>query len=258
MRSLRDVARRSLGLTGGFSVNRDVYGYIYRAADGTMFGPLTAADILPFTGQRTMRSLQRHVQTIAGPAFDMVPIFVGFRPGFTGTFTRAQAVRTQYAIQIARDLYAQQGLGIRRIVWQAIPEDDVGLYTDIADRAEAKNLADDWSGPPGGIDVFLVQAIGDADGWSHSPPGGPCDKNADDDLTGPVLEVPTSALFARMLLAHEVGHYLGLAGGVGAGNLMGADVNMDGIDELSSTSTALTNDQGTTIRSHCSVSTSVA
>jgi hypothetical protein len=193
----------------------------------------------------------------------MVPIFVGFRAGFTGTFTRAQAVRTQYAIQVARDVYAQQGLGIRRLNWQNIPEDRVGGYTDIANRAEAVNLADDWSGPAGGIDVFLVQTIGDADGWSHAPGAGPCDKNADDDLTGPVLEITQGARITGILLAHETGHYLGLAGGTdGASNLMGSDVQPppsgDGVDEINTNSTGLTNAQGTTIRAHCSVSTSPA
>jgi hypothetical protein len=249
--SLRDVARRRLGLNGSFSVNRDVYGYVFTDTDGSTFGSLQAGDTLPGSGTATQRSLQRHLQAISGRAFDMVPIFVGHNDDFSGTFSRDDATKVQYAIQIARDIYAQQNLGIRRLNWQHIPEADVGGYADLTDRAEAGNLTDDFSGPPGGIDVFFVQSIGDADGWSNVE--GPCDKDSSDDLTGAILEVTGSRRFTGILLAHEVGHYLGLGTGPAATNLMGVDSNGDGVDELNSNSTQLTDDQGTTMRRHCSV-----
>jgi hypothetical protein len=253
--SLRDVARRCLGVTGSMSVNRDVYGYVYRDTDGSLFGALQAGDILPRSRTPRTRSLQRHLQTINGRAFDLVAIFVGHEDDFSGTFSRDDATKVQYAIQIARDLYAQQNLGIRRIDWRRIPQADVGGYADIANRAEAGNLTDDFSGPPGGIDVFFVQSIGDADGWSNVD--GPCDKDSSDDLTGAVLEVSGSRRFTGILLGHEVGHYLGLGTGPSATNLMGVDAippGGDGVDELSDQSTGLTDAQGTTMRSHCSVS----
>ena len=252
--SLRDVARRCLGVTGAMSVNRDVYGYIFRDTDGSRFGALQAGDILPGSGTATTRSLQRHLQTISGRAFDLVAFLVGHENDFSGSFSRDDATKVQYAIQIARDLYAQQNLGIRRISWLRISQADVGGYADILDRAEAGNLTDDWSGPPGGIDVFFVQSIGDADGWSNVE--GPCDKDSSDDLTGAVLEVSGSRRFTGILLGHEVGHYLGLGTGPSATNLMGVDSNGDGVDELSDQSTALTNTQGTTMRRHCSVNVS--
>jgi hypothetical protein len=188
--SVREIARRCLGVTGLVSINRDVYGYIFTDTDGSLFGTLQATDILPGSGGATTRSLRRHLQTISGPATDLVPIFVGHVNDFSGTFSRDDATKVQYAIQIARDLYAQQNFGIRRINWQHIPQANVGGYADITDRAEAGNLTDDWSGPAGGIDVFFVQSIGDADGWSNVD--GPCDKNSSDDLTGVVLEVAGS------------------------------------------------------------------
>jgi hypothetical protein len=252
--SLRDVARRYLGVTGAMSVNRDVYGYVYRDSDGSLFGALQAGDILPGSGTARTRSLQRHLQTISGRAFDLVAIFVGHENDFSGSFSRDDATKVQYAIQIARDLYAQQNVGIRRIIWQRIPQANVGGYADILDRAEAGNLTDDFSGPPGGIDVFFVQSIGDADGWSNVE--GPCDKDSSDDLTGAVLEVSGSRRFTGILLGHEVGHYLGLGTGPSATNLMGVDSNGDGVDELSNQSTGLTDAQGTTMRRHCSVNVS--
>ncbi|MGE5763295.1 MAG: hypothetical protein ACM3ZF_05290 [Mycobacterium leprae] len=253
MLSLREVARRTLGLTGGFSVTSDVFGYIFRDADGSVFGALAAADTLPGSGQATTRSLTRHLQTIRGPAFEMVPIFVGFRSDFTGTVTQAQTVRAQYTVQVARDIYAQQGLGIRRLNWQAVPEAQVGGFAFIENRAEAKNLTDAWSGPDGGIDVFLVQTIGDADGWSSVP--GSCDKNDTANLSGPVLEITQGSRLTGILMAHETGHYLGLAGATdGAGNLMGTASSTPGVDSINANSTGLTDAQGTTMRAHCSVS----
>ena len=249
--SLRDIASRCLGINGPFSVNNDVYGYIFRETDGTMFGALQASDTLPGTSTARDRSLGTHLQTISGRATDLVLILVGHVDDFSGTFSRDDATKVQYAVQIARDLYAQQALGIRRLNWQQIPEANVGGYADITNRAEAGNLTDDWSGPPGGIDVFLVQSIGDADGWSNQE--GPCDKNSSDDLTGVVMEVSGSRRSTGILLAHEVGHYLGLGTGPASTNLMGVDSNGDGVDEINDNSTGLTDAQGTTMRRHCTV-----
>ena len=82
--SLRTVAQSCLGLTPPFSVNSDVYGYIFRGTDGSLFGPLVASDILPGTNTATERSLTRHLQTISGRATDIVPIFVGHVNDFSG------------------------------------------------------------------------------------------------------------------------------------------------------------------------------
>ena len=131
MLSLRDVAQRCLDVTGRISVNNDVFGYIFRDTDGSLFGSLQAGDTLPGTNSATGRSLRRLLQTINGSAFDLVPIFVGHENDFSGTFSRDDATKVQYAIQIARDIYAQQNLGIRRINWQRIPEADVGDYANI-------------------------------------------------------------------------------------------------------------------------------
>ena len=47
--------------------------------------------------------------------------------------------------------------------------DDVGNYVIITDRPEAVDLTDDFSGPNDGIDVFYVQSILNAGGWSTTP-----------------------------------------------------------------------------------------
>jgi hypothetical protein len=256
--SLRDVAGRCLDVTGRISVNNDVFGYIFRDTDGSLFGSLQVGDTLPGTNSATGRSLRRLLQTINGNAFDLVPIFVGHENDFSGTFSRDDATKVQYAIQVARDIYAQRNVGIRRINWQRIPQAQVGLYANIANRAEALNLTDDFSGPTGGIDVFFVQSVGGgAAGWSHAPDAGSCDKVNGDDLTGAVVSVSGSRRFTGVLVGHEVGHYLGLGTGTSTTNVMGVDQvppGGDGIDELTPQSTGLTAAQGTIMRGHCSVS----
>jgi hypothetical protein len=249
--SLRTVAQSCLGLTPPFSVNSDVYGYIFRGTDGSLFGPLVASDILPGTNTPTERSLTRHLQTISGRATDLVPIFVGHVNDFSGAFSLDDALKVQYAIQVMRDIYAQQNFGVRRLDWRHIPQADVGGYADILNRAEAEDLTDDWSGPPAGIDVFFVQSIGDAGGWSNVD--GPCDKDSSDDLTGAVLEVSFSRRITGILLAHEAGHYLRLEHFTTITNVMGVDSDGDGVGEIDDTSTGLTADQGTTMSGHCSV-----
>jgi hypothetical protein len=249
--SVRQIAQSCLGATGSISVNTHVYGYIFRQTDGSVFGTLGGNDTFPGTGGARTRSLKRHLQTISGQSTDLVVILVAHENDFSGSVTRDQVTKAQYAIQVARDLYAQVNLGIRKINWQRIPVADAGGYANIADRDEAQDLTDDWSGPGGGIDVFLVQSIGDAGGWSNVD--GPCDKASKSDLSGAVIELSGSRRFTGVLLGHEVGHYLKLEHTNTITNMMGADTNGDGIGEITSNSTNLTSSQGSKMRSHCSV-----
>ena len=117
------------------------------------------------------------------------------------------------------------------------------------DAGQATDLAEAYSGPNDGIDLFMVQAIIDAGGWSNS--NGPCDKD-DKGRTGAVVEVNTgSDDFLGTLVAHEVGLYLGLVHTNAATNLMGVDSNNDGIGEISLNSRDITSGQRTTMRSSC-------
>lgn len=250
--SVRAIASSCLGLTGAFSVNRDLYGYIFRDADGSVFGTLGGNDTFPGTGAPRTRSLKRHLETISGRATDLVIILVGHEDDFTsGAVSRDDVTKTQYAIQVTRDIYAQANLGVRRIRWTRIPLADAGGYVNISGRGEAQDLTDDWSGPGGGIDVFVVQSIDGAGGWSNVK--GPCDKTSKFDLSGAVIEISGSRRFTGVLMAHEVAHYLGLEHANSLTNVMGADTDGDGIGEIDRNSTGVTSGQGTTMRGHCSV-----
>lgn len=249
--SVRQIAQNCLGRTGSLSVNTDIYGYIFRDLDGSLFGKLDGADTLPGSGGATTRSLRRHLQTISGSATDLVMILVGHENDFSGAVDRDDATKTQYAVQVARDLYAQVNVGIRRLRWHRIPLADAGGYLDVLNGSVAEDLTDDWNGPSGGIDVFWVRSIGDADGWSNT--AGPCDKDSTDGRTGAVLEMSGSRRFTGILLSHEVGHYLGLDHTNSIANMMGDDSDGDGIGSIDNKSTAVTVGEGNTMRTHCSV-----
>ncbi|KAF0957390.1 hypothetical protein [Rhodococcus sp. T7] len=244
--SVREIAETALGRTGNLSVNTDVYGYIFRDTDGSLFGTLDADDTLPGTGQPTTRSLKRHLQTISGDATDLVVFLVGHENDFSGVVSRDEVTTAQYALQVARDLYAQVDLGIRRIKWMRIPLAEANpAYIDIYSRTFAGWLTADFSGPDGGIDLFLVQTwAGDTAG--RSAVRGPCDKNEKFEWTGAVLELSLPRRITGILLGHEVGHYLGLEHSGPATNMM----NKSSFN----TSTDITARQGERMRSHCSVS----
>jgi hypothetical protein len=236
--SLKAVAAGCLGVTPPFSLNSDVYGYIFRDQNGTLFG-----------GTPQVRSLRRQLELVKGKAIDICIFLVGHENDFSGVVTRAQVVAVQQAMQVVRDLYGQAPLGVRTLFWRRIGVAEAGNYTIITDKPEAIDLTDDFSGPNDGIDVFYVQSILNAGGWSTSP--GPCDKDAKDEMTGAVVELSSGIL--GILTGHEVGHYLGLEHANTITNLMGVDSNGDGIGELDSTSTDLTSSQATTMRGHCAV-----
>lgn len=252
--SVRGIAASCLGRTGNLSIDSHVFGYPFRDTDGSVFGTLGTNDTFPASGQPTERSLKRLLQTISGPSTDIVAILVGHENDFSGAVSRDDVTKAQYSIQVMRDIYAQRSFGVRRINWQRIPMADVGGYVNIADSGEAEDLTDDWNGPNGGIDVFFVQSIGDAGGWSNVD--GPCNKDSKDGRTGAVLELSGSRRFTGVLLAHEVGHYVGLEHTNTITNLMGADTNNDGIGEITRNSTNLTSGQGSTMKDHCSVNAS--
>ena len=234
--SVRQVASSCLGINPPFSVNTHLYGYIFRDQNGSV-------------GISQPRSVKRQLELMKGRAINICIFLVGHENDFSGVVTLAQVIAVQQALQTVRDLYGQVNLGVRTLFWRRIGLADAGNYTIITDRPEAVDLTDDFSGPNDGIDVFYVQSILNAGGWSTTP--GPCDKDEKDEMTGAVIELSSGIL--GILTAHEIGHYLGLQHGTTITNVMGVDSNGDGIGELNSTSTNLTSSQGTTMRGHCAV-----
>lgn len=231
--SIREIAEHNLTKTGDLSVNGDVYGYIYRDESLRLFGAIwkddpdaqRIPDIFPYTGTTTApttRSLRRHLETISGPAIDLV-IFVLERPT-TQDFLIGDKTKTQFAIQVARDIFAQYDLGLRRITWRIIPKEESIEFLDLKENvlgrhSEFHRLTRTYSGPPGGIDVFMVQRLEDAGGFS--PVRGPVEKGGGD--SGVAVALETSHFWCGHIIAHEICHYLGLRHEKNPRNLMCGD-----------------------------------
>jgi metallopeptidase family M12-like protein len=231
MPSIRSTANSCLGVTSGtISVREDVFGYIWGPMDRTL-------------------SVKNHLNLIKNTAFNLSVILVAHDPEFSGAFTSADTIRMQAAVDRMRGLYAQVGLGIRKIYWQYIPPDQANGYS-VVDASEATQLTEDWSGDNDGIDMFIVTTITDAGGWSKT--NGSCDKDVSG-RTGAVIEQKSDQDYWGILMAHEVGHYLGLSHANDKDNVMGDDSNGDGIGEIDSGSIELTQTQGNTMKSHCSI-----
>jgi len=155
MASIRDTCQHCLAKTGTLSVRRDLFGYPWGAM---------ARDL----------GVRRHIENIRATSINLCVFFVGHEPGFAGTFTQTQAQRVQHGIEMMRELYEQADLGVRRIFWRFIHDDDAASFISI-NASGATDLTEAFSGPNDGIDLFIVQTITDAGGWSNSD--GPCDKD---------------------------------------------------------------------------------
>ena len=229
MVSLRQLCADCLDETGNISIRGDLFGYIW--------GPI----------DRDLKILE-HIGRIRGESINICCFLVAHEPGFGGSFTETQAIHAQRSIDLMREIYAQVPLGVRKIYWRYINEADAAPYLSV-NASGATDLTEDYSGPNDGIDVFWVQTVTDAGGWSNSD--GPCDKD-DKGRTGAVLRVGTgTGDFTGILLAHEVGHYLTLRHANSLSNLMGADTNNDGIGELTNNSRNITNNQGDDMLASC-------
>jgi len=154
-------------------------------------------------------------------------------------FTPADEQTINTAIDFMRTTYATVGLSLRRVEHFAITTAQANGRDVIDDNGEAETLTDEWTVSNNAVDVFVVKTyVGSVAGLS--PLGGPCDKNAKG-MDGTVVELLGG--LTGSILAHEVGHYLGLPHITGdSSNLMFPSVPNGG---------RLSTAQGNTIKSHC-------
>jgi hypothetical protein len=178
MASLRKAAQ-CLGLTGGFSVAHDFFGF-WR---GTPTGAIV--------------SVGRQITLLQGRHLHLNAIR-------TYPFNDAMLGQIDQAIQFARDIYAPAQIGIGRVQHWKVNQ---GGYEIIMSEDVALDLWDSWSAPADGIDAFFVLLLAGPES-GRSPEDGSCDKDdKDSGLCVGVFDNPTTLGPA---LAHEIGHYLGL------------------------------------------------
>jgi hypothetical protein len=253
--SVRDIAARHLDRTGDLSITTDVFGYRYRDDSGRVFGALDGVDdVLPGDGsaeQPTRRSLKQLLEMVSGPSVDVVVFLVDHEPDFTGAVTPAQAAKTQFALQVARDIWAQRGFGIRRVEWGYLTPEQAGGRTHITSIFEAVALTIDFSGRPGAMDLFIVQTMGALAG--RSPKNGPCNKDILLGMTGCVLELAGTARFTGIGIAHEFGHYLGLGHESNEENVMHGPTAIFGKCDTGPQMVQLTSAQAAEMKEHCMV-----
>ncbi|WP_309111046.1 zinc-dependent metalloprotease family protein [Saccharothrix sp.] len=168
------------------------------------------------------------------PGISINVIRVGFE-----NFTAADATTINNALTTFTNIYATVGIQVRRIERYRIPLADARGRDVIDNNGEAEALTDEWTVRNNAIDVFFVKLyVGSVAGLSPVP--GPCDKNAKG-MDGAVVELIGGN--TGLVLAHEVGHYLGLSHTTGSStNLMFPSVPNGGL---------LTTTQGNRMKSHC-------
>ncbi len=215
--SLKTIASNCLSVSPPFSVVRDVFGY---------------------SAPRLTMSLKRQLELVKGESLGINLILVGVE-----NFTPTDYEEIESAVQFMRDIYDDVDVGIRRVGWYQISAADAGSYTTINSSGEAHDLTDDWYGPSGYLDVFVVRSMTGADGWSAI--NGPCSKD-DKEMTGSVVSLNGSFNNSGNTFAHEIGHYLKLDHVAAANNFIGNNGD-------SNSNTLITAGQGTKMKSHCYV-----
>lgn len=224
MVSIKEIARRCVGLDGAFSLLTDFYGY------------------RGLTGGND--SLLRQVRLLSqGTHINLNIIMVGVDQYVNNDFIEIEA-----GIRRMRNIYDQVGIAIGRIEYYDITTQMAPGRENIDDDCEAEDLTDEYTIPNNGHDLFMVLTFaGDTIGRSNID--GPCDKKGGPftGLSGNVIAVRDSAgtngLITGQVMAHEVGHYLGLEHEDDTSNLMFKEAGENRIN--------LTSEQGDVMVEHC-------
>ena len=222
MVSMKDTAKHCLGLSPKLSAVHGIFGY----------------DRIP-----EPLSLRRQLELVRGKSIKGINLILVAHENFTsGDRDDIEAM-----VQFTRNVYAKVNLGIRIVdKWFGIPKAQAGDFTVIDSQGEADNLMNSFAVLSNTLlDIFFVHTITDDFVGKTNRIGGPCEKNVKGH--GVVVELTDQAGFDGNTLAHELGHYLNLVHDGAVSNLMGDSTGN------SNSSTGITQSQGDTMKTHCSV-----
>jgi hypothetical protein len=222
MASIRQMAN-CIGLSGEIWLVKDFYGY--------------------WKGGPKQLSLLKQVLLLKGKHIHLNLIRVGIE-SFTNEGKNNDEQEINLAVQFTRDTYATVNLGIGRVERYEITTADAEGREHIDSDGEARELTRKWTVDNDALDVFFVLTYtGITIGLSKVD--GSCNKHRKSPMTGSVVAIEDSPNTTGFVLAHEVGHYLGLSHSDNdSTNLMFPVVPNGG---------NLTSNQGNKMREHCFV-----
>ncbi len=220
------------------SVLRDFFGFRLRQVPPNPF---------PDSPRLTV-SVKQQLESLRSSHFHLNVILVGWEG-----FVDDDLAEVDYSIYRIRNIYAQVGLGVGRAQHWVISTPDAQGLQFLIILAQVERLSNLWRVPNDGVDVFIVsmmEVLGD-DGpiLGQSPTPGPCEGQVQKGMNGAVVGLWGSAE-TSWVLAHEVGHYLGIGHENDPNNLVFPKLQpIIGEDDH----VLLTAQQRVTLRKHCLV-----
>jgi Metallo-peptidase family M12B Reprolysin-like len=194
--------------------------------------------------EHTNTSLLDHIRALRGKHIHLDVIFVGVEQ-----FNIVAKRKVDSAVFKLRETYAQVDLGVARVEYFQMTESEAGDYAVIDSKLEAFELTSRFSGPnDDALDAFVVANYDlDDEHAGIAAINVACDKDRAK-MTGAVFGkdftgVPLDPVMLGQVMAHEVGHLLGLRHVTNVGNLMFPTAS--GFE--------LAPSQGAIMRSHCMV-----